>query len=99
MCTFDFEGVVHFAGITKGDAFALCREPLKYPFLLNAALPLYLSAVKSFGKSLFKETQQELATLVSLCSASLDLVLTEVKKSNIIVAYNPGPGRFIWPPR
>jgi lipopolysaccharide biosynthesis glycosyltransferase len=44
-------GIVHFAGTTGGNAEVLCKDPMQYPLLANAAMPLYLSIIHSYNNT------------------------------------------------
>eukprot|EP00598_Pedospumella_elongata_P007347 CAMPEP_0184985472 /NCGR_PEP_ID=MMETSP1098-20130426/14132_1 /TAXON_ID=89044 /ORGANISM="Spumella elongata, Strain CCAP 955/1" /LENGTH=404 /DNA_ID=CAMNT_0027509561 /DNA_START=32 /DNA_END=1246 /DNA_ORIENTATION=- len=88
-------GIVHFAGTTRGDAEHLCREPLKYPIFLNAAVPLYLSVAHSFATKLAK---CPLRIQNSSCASAVPIVKAELSRQRLEVRYNPGVGGFSWPP-
>lgn len=92
---FYFIGIVHFAGTTRGDAEHLCREPLKYPIFLNAAVPLYLSIAHSFAT---KHAKCPLRIQNSSCASAVPIVKAELSRQRLEVRYNPGVGGFTWPP-
>jgi hypothetical protein len=44
-------GIIHFAGITHGNALLLCENPFMNPLLLTTSVvPLYYSIIMSFLK-------------------------------------------------
>lgn len=88
-------GIVHFAGTTRADAEHLCREPIKYPVFLTAAVPLYLSIAHSFNT---KHAQCPLRTQNSSCASAVPIVQEELARLKLEVKYNPGLGSFSWPP-
>jgi hypothetical protein len=91
--------VVHFAGTTHGDVELLCREPLRYPVLLPAALPLYLSVLGSYHK----ECPVTSYPVSGVCRSAVAVVLRMLQADSdgraTAVRYNPGRGRFTWPPK
>lgn len=87
-------GIVHFAGMTHGDAIYLCRDPLQYPILYKAVLPLYLSIVYSFNQSCPSIPFHDM----ELCNTAIQTLNNHIVKNRIIVQYNGGKGHFPWPP-
>jgi len=86
---------VHFAGTTRADAEHLCREPIKYPIFLTAAVPLYLSIAHSFN---VMRAQCPLRVLNTSCGDAVPVVQEELTRLKLGVKYNPGLGGFTWPP-
>ena len=94
--TFFYAGIVHFAGTTQGDAGLLCREPLKYPVFLQSVVPLYLSVVQSFHQ---KCPHSEFRIPNRSCELAVPIVQDELTRLKIAAKFNPGNGKFIWPPK
>jgi hypothetical protein len=80
--------------MTHGNAIHLCRDPLQYPMLYKAVLPLYLSIVHSFNQSCpiipFHDME--------LCDKAIQTLVNYVDANRIAVQYSPGKGQFYWPP-
>ena len=91
-------GIVHLAGTTHADPEHLCRYPLQYPLFLTGVLPLYLSVVHTFMSRYprFQETDFRLPT--SSCVTAVATVQTELHRLSLSVRFNPGHGKFVWPP-
>lgn len=93
-----------------GDrAEILCENPLQYPLFLPAVVPLYLSVVSSYMRRVkdkldgyffegnFSQNNFKFQFSNS-CNEAVEIVKAELKSKTISVSYNPGRGRFIWPP-
>lgn len=91
-----FQGVVHFAGSTHGKPTStLCEHPLQYPHFTQGALPLFLSVLHSLNRIC-----PDVAVVPKSCYEAVDIINDHIKSSNgtLKVTYNPGAGRFMWPP-
>eukprot|EP01041_Mallomonas_annulata_P004723 gene4723-9377_t len=89
-------GIIHFAGVTHGDAQRLCYEPLRYPIFLKAVLPLYLSVIASFQS--ICPAAKALFTHCNLTDA-VKVVVDELKANGSWASFHPGIGKFNWPPK
>lgn len=87
-------GIVHFAGAVKSDANRLCEDPLQYPVFLPSVLPLYLSIVNSFQQRCPSSTYRPSAA----CQKSVKIVQDHFFYKVMKPKYNPGRGKFSWPP-
>lgn len=92
--TIRFLGIVHFAGTTHGKSSLLCDQPLTYPHLVTAAVPLFLSVVSSLHSTCPMSHQ----FIPASCWNAMEAVQHAVSFANLTVRYNPGRGRFLWPP-
>lgn len=96
MLDFGVKGVIHFAGTMNGDPELFCKYPLLYPVLYVSAIPLYLSIASSFSRScpnsLFNISNPR------KCNEAILLIQQEFEREKIKVKYDPGKGKFTWPP-
>jgi hypothetical protein len=103
----NIKGIVHFAGIIHGKLENLCVNPLLFPVLLNAALPLFLSISYSFhllqlsnsdvsNSSNFNSSNNW--SVPSSCLAAITILNDHYKENNISIKYDGGLGNFYWPP-
>lgn len=88
-------GVVHFAGSTYGDETSMCKRPTQYPHFLSAVMPLYLSIVTALHKSCPAIPWK----MKEVCAEGVVKLQQRLIDDNITVSYNPGRGKFTWPPR
>jgi hypothetical protein len=89
-------GIVHFAGSTHGQPTSyLCNNPLHYPHFTQGAVPLFLSVLHSLNRKC-----PDVANMTRACYDAVDVIVSHEKQSNgtVKVLYNPGAGRFTWPP-
>jgi hypothetical protein len=89
----DVTGVIHFADTTGGNAKFLCDYPLKYPLLIKAVLPLYLSVVRAFMTK-FPATLGQ--SLTASCTSAEEALRAELSDKEITVRYNTGVGNLTW---
>jgi lipopolysaccharide biosynthesis glycosyltransferase len=87
-------GITHFAGTTRGISSVLCENPLMYPHLSSAAIPLFLSVISSLSST----CSVSRPFIPSACWKAIDKVKTAVQHNNLTINYNPGSGKFCWPP-
>jgi lipopolysaccharide biosynthesis glycosyltransferase len=92
--SFSSTGIVHFAGTTHGKSSLLCDKPLTYPHLATGAVPLFLSVVFSLHSSCPISHK----FIPTSCWNAIKVVQHAVSFGNMTVRYNPGRGKFIWPP-
>eukprot|EP01040_Poterioochromonas_malhamensis_P005848 gene5848-6288_t len=107
------QGIIHFAGISHGNAVNLCKTSTHHPILVPAALPYYLSLVHSFVQRA-KDRSTALKTAVNStvvlrelrflqqdlqpCIKAVAGFKNHLTSENVTVSYHPGLGQFAWPP-
>jgi lipopolysaccharide biosynthesis glycosyltransferase len=104
------QGIVHFAGITHGDALLLCANPfLSLTLISSGALQLYLSVLVSLTNQLaslspFENsvartmTGKMLNDTASVCPTAIESLQQHLRQQRQVVQFNGGEGRFSWPP-
>ena len=88
-------GIVHFAGSTRGgSSSSICDEPTKYPYFTAGATPLFLSVVHSLHRKC-----PDLIPIPLSCFGAVNAIEQLASRGGVRVAYNPGFGKFVWPPQ
>ena len=97
MCLFIINlGIIHFAGITHGDAQFLCKYPLLHPSLFPAVLPLYLSAIYTALRSC-PLIQDLYPNVTTLCNEAIHSTMNHFRGHGMVPQYDTVNEKFSWP--